>query len=137
MVFCSCAPNTPETRIGREPEKFAALGLKDQELVRQGKIRRGMPPEAVELAWGAPARRFQGSKNAKPTERWDYAGSQPVYFNNFYGGYGYAYGGYGPYGAGFYPGAGFGLAPEVVYVPYLKASVWFTDSRVDSWEQQQ
>lgn len=64
------------------------------------------------------------------TERWDYAGSRPVYFNNFHGSYGRFS---GPYRRGGFWGAGWG--PEVAYIPYRIGSVWFIDSRVDSWER--
>ncbi len=137
LVFSSCAPSTPQARIAKSPDKFAALSKKNQDLVQQGLISRGMTPDAVELAWGVPAQRFEGSKHSKSTERWDYAGSRPVYFTNYYGGYGYGYGGYGPYGRGGYTGLGFGFGPEVAYVPYRVASVWFIDRRVDSWERAQ
>src|SRR6478752_3891563 len=95
LAVSSCAPSTPEARIQKNPEKFAALGKKDQELVRQGRLAPGMSPDAVILAWGVPDQRFVGSKSAKPTERWDYAGSQPVYSTNYFGAYGFGYGRYG------------------------------------------
>ena len=133
LCFASCAPSTPLARIEKSPEKFAALSTKDQELVRQGQIARGMTTDAVELAWGKPAQRFEGLKHSKPTERWDYVATTPVYFTGFMGGYGYS--GYGPYGRGGYGGVGFGLGPEVAYVPYRSASVWFVDHQVDSWER--
>ena len=90
-----------------------------------------MSPDAVYLAWGHPARSFQGSRNGKLTERWDYAGTRPVPVANFYGSYG-TYG-YGPHGHHAYSGVGFG--PEIAYVPYRIASVWFINQRVDSWER--
>ena len=133
LLLVSCAPSTPQTRIQRNPEKFAALGGKDQSLVQQGQITRGMSPDAVYLAWGGPSRIFQGSKNGKNTERWDYAGSRPVYTTGFYGSYGYgSYGRRGRYG---YSGLGFGVGPEVAYIPYRIASVWFLNNRVDAWER--
>lgn len=130
LVLASCAPSTPQTRIQREPQKFEALGKKHQELVEQGRIDRGMPPDAVYLAWGAPSRTFQGSKGGRLTERWDYAGSRPVHFNTFHGSFGHYFGPrrrHGWYGAGW--------GPEVAYVPYRIGSVWFIDNRVDSWER--
>ncbi|RYD19239.1 MAG: hypothetical protein EOP88_19710 [Verrucomicrobiaceae bacterium] len=129
----SCVPSTPQARIERNPQAFAALGKKDQELVKQGLITRGMSPDAVTLAWGEPAQRFEGSKKSRRTVRWDYSGSRPVYSSGFYGGYGYGW--YSPYGR--YAPMGYGLAPEVTYVPYRIASVSFIDSRVDSWEREQ
>jgi len=130
LFFVSCAPSTPQTRIEREPQKFEALSEKHRDLVRQGQIERGMPPDAVYLAWGPPARSFQGSKNNRLTERWDYVGSRPVYHTGFHGSYGRFHGPYRRHG---YWGGGWG--PEVAYVPYRIGSVWFIDNRVDSWER--
>ncbi|MDP3850523.1 MAG: hypothetical protein Q8Q59_08475 [Luteolibacter sp.] len=131
LLVASCAPSTPQARIQRDPQKFEALGTKHRTLVKQGQIARGMTTDAVYLAWGAPSRTFQGSKNGRTTERWDYAGSRPVYTTNFYGAYG---GGYGRYRRGGYHGY-YGFGPEITYIPYRVASVWFIESRVDSWER--
>jgi hypothetical protein len=130
LLMAACAPSTPQTRIQQEPQKFEALSSKHRELVQQGQIERGMTPDAVYLAWGPPARTFQGSKNGRFTERWDYAGTRPVYTNNFYGSYGRYYGPYRRYG---YYGMGWG--PEVAYIPYRIGSVWFINNKVDSWER--
>lgn len=135
VLLASCVPSTPQTRIQQNPQKFAALGPKNQTLVQQGQLARGMSPDAVYLAWGAPSANFQGSRDGKTTERWDYAGTRPVPVTNFYGSYGYGYGRYGPYGRGGYSGIGFGLGPEIAYIPYRVASVWFVNQRVDSWER--
>ena len=135
LAVSSCVPATPQARIAQNPQVFAALPKKDQRLVEQGQIARGMSPDAVMLAWGYPARRFEGSKDSKRTERWDYAGSQPVYTSTFYGGYGYGYGPHGHYGHHGYPVYGYGFGPEVAYIPYRVASVWFINSQVDSWER--
>ena len=99
LAFSSCVPSTPQARIAQNPQVFAALPKKDQSLVERGQVARGMSPDAVMLAWGYPSRRFEGSKDSKRTERWDYAGSRPVYTSTFYGGYGYGYGRWG-YGGG-------------------------------------
>lgn len=130
LLMVSCAPSTPQTRIQREPGKFEALNPKQRSLVEQGQISRGMSQDAVYLAWGRPSRILQGSKNGRQTERWDYAGSRPVYYPSFYGSYGRYYGPYHRHG--YY---GFGMGPEVAYVPYRIASVWFIDGRVDAWER--
>lgn len=128
-LLASCAPSTPQSRIQREPEKFEALGKNHQALVRNGRIERGMSQDAVYLAWGAPSRVFHGAKGKVVTERWDYAGSRPVYYDGFYGSYGRWYGPSRRYGYGA------AWTPEVAYIPYRIASVWFVDNRVDSWER--
>ena len=133
LVFASCAPSTPQARIDREPEKFASLSTTDQGLVQQGLIDQGMPPAAVELAWGPPDRRFEGSKNQQATARWDYTGALPVYSSSLFGSFAP---GYGPhYGRGRYANFGYGFGPEVIYVPSRLASVWFIDDKVDGWER--
>ena len=132
LIFSSCAPSTPQARIDREAGKFASLSPKEQSLVREGKIARGMSPDAVVLAWGAPGRRFSGSRGATITERWDYSASRPVYTHNFSGNHGFNR--YGPFGdSGLTPA----LGPDVTYIPHNVASVWFADQRVDSWERVQ
>ena len=88
LAFSSCVPSTPQARIAQNPQVFAALPKKDQRLVEQGQVARGMSPDAVMLAWGYPSRRFEGAKDTKRTERWDYASSLPVYTSTFYGGTG-------------------------------------------------
>ncbi len=134
LLIGACAPSTPQSRISQNPEKFARLSAKHKALVEEGKIDRGMPKDGVLLAWGTPASRYEGQEGRRSTERWDYAGSRPVFVHDFHAGYGfYDYWGdggyYRPYGYRFMVG------PEIVYVPYTKASVTFAGDRVDSWER--
>lgn len=133
LALSACAPSTPQARIEKFPEKFAALSKKEQGLVQQGQIAPGMSPDAVLLAWGFPNQRFEGSRNSKMTERWDYSTTVPVY-NSAYalGPYGARYGRYGPY---WQRGYSFGDAPEIAYIPYRVASAWFVDDRLDAWER--
>lgn len=135
LSLVACMPSTPQARIQENPRKYAALGTTQQLLVQQGQLARGMSTDAVYLAWGPPARIFQGSKDGKLTERWDYGGAQAVPVTNFYGAYGYGGGRYGPHGRHGYSGIGFGFGPEIAYVPYRVASVRFINGRVDSWER--
>lgn len=136
LVFSACAPSTPQARIQKYPEKFAALDKREKSLVEQGQIARGMSRDGVLLAWGFPDQSFEGSKDSKMTERWDYATSVPVYSPAFaYGSYGYGFGRYGRYGPYGYSGMGFALGPEIAYIPRRVASVWFVNHRVDAWER--
>lgn len=130
-VLVSCAPSTPEARIAAQPALFEKLPAGQQELVRQGRIDKGMGTDAVYLAWGPPAREYEGNDGGVATLRWDYAGTTPVYTNEIYGYGGYRYGRYGRYG---YP-YGYGIGQEVTYVPYRRASVLFRNGRVSSWER--
>lgn len=132
-VFASCVPMTPQARIDQSPQVFSALSSRDQDLVRQGQIARGMSPDAVALAWGAPQRRLEGTRGTRRVDRWDYTVLRPVYSTHFFGGHGYGYGGYGRYGHRGYSTFGFG--PEVAYLPQQIASVWFENNRVEAWER--
>ena len=129
----ACAPSTPQTRIDRNPELYQALAPAERERVAQGELRKGMSKEAAFLAWGAPSRKSTGEKDGTPRERWDYLDSAPVYHSNLYGGY--RSGVYGPYGR--YSAFGFAAGPEVTYLPYRKATIWFIRDKVDSWERVQ
>jgi hypothetical protein len=131
LIFASCTPSTPQARIQANLGKFNALSRKEKESVQKGLIAPGMSADAVFLAWGAPSDRFQGAKNNTVTERWDYAGTQPVYSQNVFGFHG---GGFGPRR---YRNANpaFFMGPDIAYIPYRIASVWFVNHRVDSWER--
>jgi hypothetical protein len=130
-MVTSCVPSTPQTRIKERPQDYAKLSEKHKDLVSRGEIAKGMTKDAVSLAWGSPAAEIEGLRNGKFSERWDYMGREAVTRNHFFGGY--TSGGYGPYG---YSGYRAGFGPEITYVPYRKASVWFVGGRVDEWERQ-
>ena len=136
LIFASCAPSTPETRIAAQPAMFESLPAKQQDLVRKGEIAKGMNTDAVYLAWGRASRVFDGSEGGDATLRWDYNASTAFPTNSYgnfgpYGlGYGYGYNWrYGRYPYPYYAG------PDVVYVPYRKATVLFRNGHVDSWEK--
>ncbi len=130
LVAVSCAPSTPKARIEDNPGRFLRLTEREKDLVQRGQIDRGMSMEGVQLAWGNPSRRYDGSRAGKATQRWVYSSSTPVYTTTFVSGFGW--GGYGRYG---YRGYGVGLAPRFDYIPEDRASVLFVNSRVESWER--
>lgn len=130
LATVSCTPSTPSARIAERPLAFEKLSETHKELVQRGDIAKGMGMSAVALAWGEPARRVEGIKGSRRTERWEYDGARPVVTNHFYGGYGF--GRYGPYR---YSGVGAGFGPEVTYIPYRKSTVWFIGGKVDKWER--
>lgn len=134
LTLASCVPPaTPQTRIASNHAAFSKLSLEQQQLVRQGQIATGMSTDAVYMAWGRPARIFNGSKNGKNQERWDYAGARPTYSHPMSSPY-YR----GPYGPrGYYRYHDPMMMPEVAYVPYRVASVWFMNGKVESWEREQ
>jgi hypothetical protein len=125
-ILCACTPLTPQVRIQSNPALFAALSPQQQTLVSQGQIARGMGPEAVFLAWGKADSIYEGGRGPVPVQRWDYSASRPVHTTSVFGSYGF-----GRYGRGY----GFGAGPEVTYIPYRTASVWFENNRVTEWER--
>lgn len=136
VVLTSCATDTPAARIGRNPATFQSLPASHQRLVEQGRIDRGMSPEAVQLAWGNPDRRSEGvDKRGASTMRWDYARLRPVYTTGFAGGYGWGRAGWNPYGRFGGNPYWWGVSPQVAYFPERKASVFFRNRKVEAWEQ--
>ena len=128
LLFSNCA-STVQSRIERNPQEFASLSSKQQELVRQGRIAKGMPKRGVFLAWGRPDNVSRGSRDGKDFEAWRYRGYQPVYTHSI----GFSVGhGYGRYGHGWCPGYGYGT--DVYYRPYTAARVDFHNNRVSGWE---
>ena len=131
LLLSSCAIQSPQARIERNPEIYKALTAKQKELVSQGQIAKGMPKPGVFLAMGHPDRRGRGFRDGRDYERWDFASLRPVYTTSFYGGYGYGRGcgrrGYGRYGVGY--------GPTIQYIPERSASVWFQKGRVEAWER--
>lgn len=143
VILPSCMPVTPEQRIAKNPAAFQALTTKQQQQVRLGQISRGMPPQAVLLAWGPPSRRYEGVSQGSATTRWDYFGSQPVFTNQVaFGpgwgrGLGWGGGGWGGYGWGPYGWGDPFFGPDVTYIPYRRATIVFKNEKVDSWERMQ
>lgn len=137
FLVVSCVSPTPASRIAGSPWLYERLPEKQRELVRQGRLERGMSPDAVWLAWGEPSLRIEGWEKGKATLRWDYAGTQAVYATGFSGSVDWGYGGYrhwgGPYHYGYAPYSGFGVVPEAAYVPCRRASAWFVDNRLEAW----
>ncbi|MDZ4404617.1 hypothetical protein [Prosthecobacter sp.] len=136
LLLSQCA-STPQTRIERNPQLFAALSTRDRQLVISGVIREGMTRDAVFLAWGRPDRVSVGTNRGKEVEAWTYLGERPVRTFSIGMGFGYGgfgYGGWGPYGYG--GGYGFpymGGGPSVMYVPYTAGVVEFSRGRVTRW----
>ena len=91
--------STVESRISDHPEIYNSISPNDQALVREGRVRSGMPQNAVWLAWGSPDQKFAGNMRGRETETWVYVRYQPAPYGYGYPRYGYPYGPY--YGFGF------------------------------------
>ncbi|MEY2496582.1 MAG: hypothetical protein QOD12_138 [Verrucomicrobiota bacterium] len=96
VILTSCS--TTETRISDHPEIFQTLSPRDQELVKQGKIREGMSQDAVWIAWGSPDQKATGTARGRAVETW-------IYNDYVYANAPYPYP-YGPFGYGGYFGGG-------------------------------
>lgn len=133
VLATSCTmppPPSPSARIGKHFDKFSKLSVKDKGLVRRGEIAIGMSKDAVMIAWGEPSRVFEGGKEGKNRERWEYvktrAVQDPYGPSPFYPSYrhGRCYGYRDPY-----------MGHHTTYVSYTTASVTFVDGKVESWER--
>ena len=129
MSLNSCV-STPASRIQDNQALYYRLSSKHQELVRQGKIERGMSKPAVFLAMGSPANKTVGVQHGKKFERWNYDTLVPVYHHGFSPYYGYGYG-CGRRG-GYY---GVGYQPSVHYEPRHGATVQFRRDKVTGWSR--
>lgn len=128
-VLISCTASTPQTRIVKNPAIFEALTPAQQELVRSGRIDRGLPREGVFLAWGRPERMVEWDRSGSRLERWTYLGLRPIHTYSFGWGYGPGWGGWDPYADSYFYGG-----PAVEWVPYMTSRVDFQHGKVADWE---
>ena len=136
-LLASCS-STPTSRIEKHPEIYSQLSSKNQNLVSQGKIAKGMSQPAVFLAMGSPDHRVHANKDGKEFERWAYNILTPVYhgsYSSFHGGFGHGrfgrrerFGRRGGFGHG-----GFGYGTSVSYAPRVGSSVEFVNNKVTGW----
>jgi hypothetical protein len=70
LILVGCA--TTESRISQNPEMYQHLSARDQALVNQGQIRKGMTMDAVWLAWGTPDQKIPDNMGDRPIETWLY-----------------------------------------------------------------
>lgn len=131
-LMVGCAVSTPQTRIARNPQMFAALSPGQQELVSRGRIERGLPMDGVFLAWGRPDRVVEWDRSGSRLERWTYLGLRPVHTYTVGWGWGSGWGGWHGWGLCGDPYLYGG--PAVEWVPYPLSRVDFRHGRVTDWE---
>ena len=138
VALCSCASQTPQTRIDNNFGLYEKLSEEHKVLVQQGQIAEGMSGSAVFLAWGKPEQKVGGFREGKHFQRWDYTAHRPVVSNNFAFGSSFGRSGRrGGFRGGRFGRGGFGFGQSVTYIPFRSHSVLFVDERVDSWESAQ
>ncbi len=126
LFLCNCS-STIQSRIDENPKMFASLTGSQKSAVSKGMVLKGMPMDAVYLAWGKPDGIKEGNINGKKLEKWRYSSHMPVwtqdviYSNHHYYDHDYC----GP----FYNSTGVG------YIPYTSAIVEFENRKVMAWEQ--
>lgn len=143
VLLTSCS--TTETRIADHPDLYQRLSPRDQQLVREGRIREGMSQDGVWLAWGTPNQKGSGFARGRALETWIY--NEYVYSHATYA---YPYGpfGYGGYYGGaaafhYYHNRRYGLIGDPFYnpfyfsyiqpsIPYPAKTVTFVGGRVVS-----
>jgi hypothetical protein len=132
LFMCSCASNTPQSRIAKRPQVFATLPEKHKTMVQRGQIAEGMGKDAVWFAWGPAQDIFTASEKGNRSEIWRYLGQRAVYRNSI--GIGYSTGFYGGRCSRYHvdPFLHYDVGPY--YIPYTAAEVKFQKEKVVSWQ---
>src|SRR4051812_14588617 len=124
LILSGCATHNVQTRKQERLSEYSQLPPQLQSLVDNGKVKVGMPKEAVYIAWGKPSQVVNGETPNGPLETWLYYGTawdENRYWN------------YRPYPAGtFYYSEPY---MDRDYVPrsYVKAQADFENGVVSSW----
>ena len=72
VILLAAGCETPRTRARLHPGVFAKLSAADQRLALAGKVRDGMTPQAVYIAWGDPDEKRAAADGKEPAESWLY-----------------------------------------------------------------
>lgn len=123
LWMASCT-SPRERRLEENAATLAALPPIEQQLIRQGRISRGMNSQAVFLALGPPNRVSSGAHQNVVAETWIYRGVRAVpNFNNWHHPY--------YYGRGHHHCDPF---PTYNYISYERAIVTFINDLVVAFE---
>lgn len=127
LFLCNCS-STIQSRIDENPKMFTSLTGSQKNAVSKGMILKGMPMDAVYLAWGKPNGTKEGKINGKNVEKWRYSSHMPILNQNviYSGHHYYHHDYYGP----------FYNSTSVEYIPYTSAVVEFENRKVKAWEQE-
>lgn len=72
VLLAGCAGSTVDSRKKERAVAYAALSNDERALVDQGQIRVGMNPDAVYVAWGAPAQVLKSGDASGEVTTWLY-----------------------------------------------------------------
>jgi outer membrane protein assembly factor BamE (lipoprotein component of BamABCDE complex) len=112
FVFTGCVTSTVESRKKEHPNFYASLPPDQKTMVDEGKIKVGMSPDAVYLAWGQPAEVLEEENPEGHTTIWDYVGQWVEEYRYW-----------------------IGRRLEFDYYPrdYIRAQIFFRNGAVVSW----
>jgi len=74
MLLAGCATSTVQSRLQERSAAFNGLSPEQQQLVRQGEIKIGMPEDAVYIAMGPPADVVESESQNGRVKTWIYYG---------------------------------------------------------------
>src|SRR5207248_9473 len=74
VLLAGCAANTMEMRRRERAAAYAGLTPDSKVLVDQGRIKVGMPMDAVYIAWGPPSQMLQSESAGGAATVWLYEG---------------------------------------------------------------
>jgi len=135
LFLAACS--TVDSRIKEKPAVYSSLSSRDQELVKSGMIREGLPEGAVYIAWGAPAQIRSGSRNGHAYEAWVYTTLKTIvttdyFYPEFYRFGLYRYSGYWQYPfLGPYP---YGYPDDFISIEVPYKTAFFEGDRCTGWE---
>ena len=125
VVLSGCATtSTIEARRQERSGAYSSLAPEFKTLVDQGKIKVGMPMDAVYIAWGKPSQVVQGESSQGPLTTWLYFGTT---FEE------YRYWNYRPIPYGRYYWSEPYLDRDYIPRKYMQAEVIFQNDVVTSW----
>jgi hypothetical protein len=90
-LLTGCATQSIQSRKNERMDIYSALPPEQQQLIDQGKIKVGMPMDAVYIAWGKPSQVLAGESEKGAMTTWIYHGTtmeEYRYWNYRYQAYG-------------------------------------------------
>ena len=128
LLVCGCKTTNVQTRKQERGATYSELSSDFKTLVDQGRIKIGMPMDAVYIAWGKPSQVIEGESAQGRTTTWLYHGTT---WDE------YRYWGYRPWSYSYWGWGSYWESPmlEREYIPrsYVAAEVVFENGVVKSW----